>query len=112
MAEMKPLLEGGMPIPGAIIVMADGKPVQKHVALVMGRETRIDGTDDGVYSITPSLNQDGTIKYDIKLVTKDPVTGLEKTITISSLVQTPWGNFTLSLDSGQVMAFDPDQGGP
>lgn len=112
MREMKPLLERGMPISGAVVVMAQGKPVQKHVDFVMGKETRIEGVDDGVYAITPTLNPDGSVKYGIVLSKKDEATGTEKVISIPSVLQTPWNQFTLQIDNGAAIAFDPDNNGP
>ena len=110
MARMKPLLEQGLPIKGAIVVMLDGKPVQRPVEFVMGRETRIEAVDDGTYLVTPNLNPDGSIKYAVVLQTKDPANGTERTIRLSDIVQTPWAGFTLSIEGGAVMAFDPDKG--
>jgi RNA polymerase sigma factor (sigma-70 family) len=113
MAEMKPLLEGGMPISGAIIVMADGNPVQKPVAFVIGKETRIAGIDDGVYLITPALNQDGSVKYGITLSTTEAASGVTRVISFPAIVQKPWSGFTLSVNGdGKVIAFDPDKGSP
>ena len=113
MAEMKPLLEGGTPISGAIIVLAGGKPVQKPVAFVIGKETRIEGIDDGVYLITPILNQDGSVKYGITLSTKDAASGVERVISFPAIIQKPWSGFTLSVDGGgKVIAFDPDKSSP
>jgi RNA polymerase sigma factor (sigma-70 family) len=112
MLQMKPLLESGMPISGAVVVMAQGKPVQKHVDFVMGKETRIEGVDDGIYAITPTLNPDGSVKYSIVLSKKDDATGVEKVISIPSVIQTPWNQFTMQIDNGATFAFDPDNSGP
>jgi len=112
MLQMKPLLESGMPISGAVVVMAQGKPVQKHVDFVMGKETRIEGVDDGIYAITPTLNPDGSVKYSIVLSKKDEATGVEKVISIPSVIQTPWNQFTMQIDNGATFAFDPDNSGP
>ena len=110
MARMKPLLEQGMPIKGAIVVMADGKPVQRPVEFVMGKETRIEAVDDGTYVVTPRLNADGSVRYAIVLQTKRTVDGIERTqtTTLSDIIQTPWAGFTIAIENGAVMAFDPD----
>ncbi len=112
MAEMKPLLEKGMPIKGVVIALVDGKPVQVPVQFVIGKETRIDATDDGVYVVTPTLNDDGSVKYAMVLLTKDPGGGPDQVETLPWVVQTPWGGFTLGIDGGRVIAFDPDKNGP
>jgi len=91
------------------VVMLDGKPVQRPVEFVMGRETRIEAVDDGTYVVTPSLNPDGSVRYAVVLQTKDPASGGERTVTLSDIVQTPWAGFTLSIEGGAVMAFDPDK---
>jgi hypothetical protein len=112
MAQMKPALEAGMPIKGAIIVLVDGKPVQRQVQFVMGKETRIDAVDDGTYVITPTLNEDGSVRYAIVLLRKDAGGGPDQIETLPFVIQTPWEGFTLGSGSGKVMAFDPDGDGP
>jgi hypothetical protein len=112
MAQMKPLLASGVPIKGAVIVLVDGKPVQRPVEFVMGRETRIDAADDGTYVITPALNEDGSVRYAMVLLRKDPGGGPDQAETLPFVIQTPWEGFTLGSGNGQVMAFDPDGSGP
>lgn len=111
MAEMKPLLEAGMPIKGAIITHFDGKPVQRPVEFVMGKEIRIEGMDDGTYIITPTLNQDGSVKYGMVLSRKSDG-GQEQRLILPAVTQTPWGRFMISVKDGAVMAFDPDKDTP
>ena len=108
MAQMKPLLEKGMPIKGAVIVLVDGKPIQRPVQFVIGIETRIDASDDGIYVITPTLNEDGSVKYAMVLLTKDPSGGPDRAETLPYMIQNPWEGFTIGSDSGKVIAFDPD----
>lgn len=112
MAQMKPLLAAGQPIKGAIIVLVDDKPVQRPVEFVMGRETRFPVSDDGTYVVTPTLNEDGSVKYKIALLKSDPTTGQEKSATLSSVTHYPWGSFTLSSAGGKIIAFDPDKNEP
>ena len=108
MLQMKPLLEQGMPIKGAVIVLVDGKPVQQPVQFVMGKETRIDAADEGVYVVTPTLNEDGSVKYAMVLRKKDPDGGPDQVETLPFVTQIPWGGFTLAVGGGKVIAFDPD----
>jgi hypothetical protein len=112
MAKMKPLLESGQPIKGAVMVLVDGKPVPRPVEFVMGRETRIDAADDGTYVVTPTLNPDGSVKYAISLLRKDTVGGNEHVETLPAVIQTPWDGFILGTGGGKVVAFDPDKSGP
>jgi RNA polymerase sigma factor (sigma-70 family) len=112
LAKMKPQLEAGLPIKGAVVVLVDGKPVQRPVEFVMGKETRIDAVDDGIYVVTPALNEDGTVKYAISLEKKDPNGGPNQTETLPFVIQFPWEGFTLGSGGGRVIAFDPDSGGP
>jgi hypothetical protein len=112
LAQMKPLLENGMPIKGAVIVLEDGKPVQRPVQFVMGKETRIDAPDDGTYVVTPTLNPDGTVKYSMQLLVRGSNGGPERTEMLPFMIQTPWAGFTISDDGGRVIAFDPDPVGP
>jgi RNA polymerase sigma factor (sigma-70 family) len=109
MMQMKPLLEAGMPIKGAVVVMRNDKAISHPVSFVMGEETRIE-SDDGIYTLKPSVRSDGSIKYDISL-TKKPTGNDEEAITWHpSVIQTPWGGFTIAVRGagGKVLAFDPD----
>jgi RNA polymerase sigma factor (sigma-70 family) len=112
LAKMKPQLEAGLPIKGAVVVLVDGKPVQRQVEFVMGKETRIDAADDGIYLVTPSLSEDGTIKYAISLLRGNPNGGPDQVETLPFVIQTPWAGFTLGSGEGRVIAFDPDYSGP
>lgn len=112
LAKLKPQLEAGLPIKGAVIVLVDGKPVQRPVEFVMGKETRIDATDEGTYVITPALNEDGTVKYAISLEKKDPNGGPNQAENLTFVTQTPWEGFSIASEGGRVMAFDPDDSGP
>jgi RNA polymerase sigma factor (sigma-70 family) len=111
MAQMKPLLEKGMPIKGAIIVFVDGRPTQRPVQFVIGVETRIEA-DDGIYTVTPALNEDGSVNYTVALLRKDPSGGPDQVETLPFVTQTPWGGFTLGTGNGRVIAFDSDRDGP
>lgn len=112
LAEMKPQLEAGLPIKGAVVVLVDGKPVQRQVEFVMGKETRIDAADDGIYLVTPSLNDDGSVKYAISILKGNPNGGPNQVETLPFVIQTPWEGFTLGTGGGRVIAFDPDKSGP
>ena len=109
MARLKPLLEGGLPIRGAVVVLVGGKAVPKPVEFVMGRETRITEVDDGTYVVKPLLNPDGSVQYEILLHRKDPATGAESIVSVPRVTQTPWGPFTVTIGGGNVFAFDPDK---
>jgi len=112
MAKMKPLLEGGVPITGAVVILIDGKAVQRQVAFVMGKETRIEGGDEGTYVITPTLNEDGSVKYAIAIRPKNADGGQEPVETRVTIIQTPWEGFEMGSNDGKTMAFDPDESGP
>jgi hypothetical protein len=110
MAQMKPLLEAGMPIKGAVVVTNEGNAVAHPVEFVMGKETAIE-SDNGTYLLKPTLNPEGTVKYEITLVkqTKDAGSGVVTKREVKSYVtQIPWDGFMLRLGDGGVMAFDPD----
>jgi len=111
MAQMKPLLEAGQPIKGAVLVLVDGKPVPRQVEFVMGKETQIDAADDGTYLVTPTLNQDGSVKYAISLIRKDAAGGSALVEKLPAVIQTPWDGFILGTGGGKVVAFDPDKAG-
>ena len=112
MAQMKPLLEAGMPIKGAVLLYVDGKPVDQPVSFVIGKETRIAG-DDGTYSVTPSLNQNGSVRYACNLLQANPNGGAEQVISRNVVVAAPWGDFTFErFDNGTAMGFVPDMAGP
>lgn len=109
LAQMKPLLEAGQPIKGGVVVFVDGKAVTREVGFVIGTETRIEGVDDGVYLITPALNADGTVKYQLKIIPKEEGKPAE---SLPSVTHFPWGGFSLSTGGGKIFAFDPDEKGP
>ena len=112
MAQMKPLLEAGMPIKGAVVLYVHGKPVDQPVSFVIGKETRIAG-DDGTYSVTPSLNQNGSVRYACNLLQADPNGGAEQVASRMVVVAAPWGDFTFGrFDNGTAMGFVPDMAGP
>jgi len=110
LAKLKPLLEAGMPIKGAVVVMSEGKAVSHPVEFVMGKETTVE-SDDGTYLMKPALNPDGSVRYEIKLVketkTEDGRTTVRK-ITAPVVRQIPWEGFTIRMSNGAVLAFDPD----
>lgn len=108
MARLKPLLEAGQPIKGAVVVLVGGKAVPRPVEFVMGRDTRVEGVDDGTYVVKPSLKPDGSVQYEIALYRKDPATGAESAISVPRVIQTPWAPFTVTTGGGRVFAFDPD----
>lgn len=112
MASMKPLLAAGQPIKGAIIVLVDDKPVQRPVEFVMGQEIRLPVSDDGIYVITPSLNDDGSVRYKIALSNPGPEAGQERLTTLTTVTQVPWDGFTMGGGGGRALAFDPDKTGP
>jgi len=110
LAQLKPLLEAGMPIKGAVVVMNEGKAVSRPVEFVMGKETTVE-SDDGTYLIKPALNSDGSVKYEIKLVKETKIEDGRTTvrkITAPVVRQIPWEGFTIRMSSGAVLAFDPD----
>lgn len=112
MAKMKPLLEAGMPIKGAVVVLVDGKPVQRPVEFVMGKETRIESVDDGTYSITPTLKPDGSVNYKLVLVRKEADGVHQSMVIMPSVTQTPWGPFMVKSEGGRVLAFESDMHEP
>jgi RNA polymerase sigma factor (sigma-70 family) len=112
MAKMKPLLEAGMPIKGAVVLLVDGKPVQRPVEFLIGKETRIESVDDGTYSITPTLKPDGSVNYPLFLIRKDADGIPQSMVTVPSVTQTPWGAFTVAIGGGRVFAFDSDMREP
>lgn len=110
LAQLKPLLEAGMPIKGAVVVTNDGKVVSHPVEFVMGKETTVE-SDDGTYRVKPTLNSDGSVMYEIKLVKETKSENGRTTtrqITAPLVGQIPWEGFTIRMSSGAVMAFDPD----
>ena len=111
MAQLKPLLEQGTPIKGAVVVMVNGQAVQRSVQFVMGQETRIEATDDGTYLLTPTLNDDGSVKYSISLQKKNSVGGPDQIEKLPFVTSMPWDGFSCASPGG-VIAFDPDKGGP
>lgn len=111
MAALKPQLERGTPIKGAIVMLVDGKPVQRAVAFVMGQPMRIEGGDDGTYVLTPSLNADGSVRYAISVIRKD-ANGAEQTEALPAIIHAPWDGFALGGTNGKAIAFDPDPIGP
>jgi len=110
LAQLKPLLEAGMPIKGAVVVTSEGKAVSHPVEFVMGKETTIE-SDDGTYRVKPALNPDGSVTYEIKLAketkSENGLTTVRK-ITTPMVRQIPWEGFTIHMSSGAVLAFDPD----
>lgn len=108
MAKLKALLEAGTPITGAAIVLVDGKAVQRPVEFVIGKETRIEGVDDGTYRITPTLNPDGSVIYKMVVTKPDVANGGETIVASPAVVAIPWKTFTLAFGNGRVFAFDPD----
>jgi RNA polymerase sigma factor (sigma-70 family) len=109
LAEFKPLLEAGRPIRGAAVVLVEGRPVPRPVEFVLGRDTRIEGGDDGTYVVRPALNLDGSVKYQITLVRRDPATGTDRSETFPAITQTPWDPFTVGGPGGRAFAFDPEE---
>jgi len=111
LARMKPALAAGQPIRGALIVLVNGEPRTQEVAFVMGKETRWAVDDRQVYSVRPTLEDDGTVKYAIEVLKRDPAGGPDQVLSLPFVVQTPWEGY--SLDDGQhTVAFDPDPPGP
>ncbi|MCX6955583.1 MAG: hypothetical protein NTV51_25845 [Verrucomicrobia bacterium] len=90
----------------------EGKPVQRPVEFVMGRETRIESVDDGTYSILPKLNPDGSVSYRLALLRKDADGIHQSMVTLPSVTQTPWEGFTATIEGGRVFAFDSDMPEP
>lgn len=110
MAQLKPQLEAGLPIKGAVVVTTDGKAVSYPVELVMGKEATVI-SDDGIYSLRPVLNPDGSITYEIRLAKETKIedgrTTTRKTL-LPMVRQIPWEGFTVILPGGAVLAFDSD----
>jgi hypothetical protein len=111
MAQMKPLLEAGMPISGAVLLYVNGKLVDQPVSFGIGKETRIVG-DDGTNSVTPTLNKDGSVRYACNLLQADPNGGAEQVTRRSVIVAAPWGSFSFGRDDGTAIGFLPDMAGP
>lgn len=113
-AQMKPLLEAGMPIRGVAVVLVDGKAVDRPLALVMGTEARID-TDDGTYTILPSVQPNGSIRYAMRLLQNDPSQGHQVVMAAPVVVDWPWGIWevnNLTKSAASAFAFVPDDTGP
>lgn len=108
MVKLKPSLEAGTPIKGAAIVIVDGKAIQRPVEFVMGKETLVEGVDDGTYRITPTLNPDGSVEYKMVVTKADAANGKEITVASPAVIAIPWKTFTLAFGKGCVFAFDPD----
>ena len=111
MAQMKPLLEAGMPIKGVAVLNVNGKAVDEPIELVMGKETRIEGGDDGTYTVNPTLNKDGSVRYAIVLLGKNANGGSEQPVNGITVIDPPWGSFQFSYH-GTTMGFVPDETGP
>lgn len=109
LAALKPLLQAGTPIRGAIVTHVNGSPAERRVEFVVGRETIIEGVDDGIYYITPSLNEDGTVRYSVSLQRKDAPPGVDGRQTLPAVIAVPWMGFTVGTRTGQALAFDPDE---
>jgi RNA polymerase sigma factor (sigma-70 family) len=108
LAQLKPLLESGLPITGAVSLQVAGQPSQRQVAFVMGQETRIELGSDGTYVVTPSLNRDGTVVYRCALVKKDTVSGEEKIVSTPAVTTIPWLPFKLVVGD-MSFGFEPDK---
>lgn len=108
MARMKPALEAGQPIRSHALAMLNGHVLEQPVEFVMGRETRLEMGDEGTFLITPKLNPDGSVAYDMAVQAKGstgPATQLPRVITA------PWSEFSLMADHGWVLAFQPEADG-
>ena len=108
MAQMKPALEAGQPIRGNVLAMLNGHVVEQPVEFVMGRETRLEMGAEGTFLITPKLNPDGSVAYDMAVLARGsagPATQLPR------VVNTPWGEFSLMAGSGWVLSFQPEADG-
>jgi RNA polymerase sigma factor (sigma-70 family) len=104
-AQMKPLLAAGTPIKGGIVVIRNGKAVDESVEFAIGKETRIK-SDDGTYTVTPALNDDGSVKYNFVRSS-----GAERiSVNVTAF---PWTEFQFEgTEDGSVLAFVPDEKGP
>ncbi len=112
LAQLKPLLEAGRPIKGAVVVLVEGRPAPRPVEFVLGRELRLEGADDGTYTVLPTLNTDGTIRYQISILRRDPATGIERAEPLPPVIQAPWDPFTVGGPGGRAFAFDPEDPAP
>ena len=111
--ELRPLLEGGMPIKGDAIVLVNEQPIGRPVVFVVGKETRIEGGDDGTYIVTPSLTPDGDLKYAIRLMNSGPDGSLGAEKKALTMITYPWGSFNFgSSDDGTTLGFAADMIGP
>ena len=106
--KLKPLLEAGTPIKGAAIVLVGGKAVQRPMEFVMGKETVIEGVDDGTYRITPMLNPNGYVIYKMVVTKPDLANGTETTVAAPETMAIPWKSFTMAYGQGRVFAFESD----
>jgi RNA polymerase sigma factor (sigma-70 family) len=109
LTRLKPLLEAGLPIKGAVVLHVEGAVMSRPVELVIGQTTHVEG-DDGTYAITPALNEDGSISHALHLVRIDPQSGREQIVSGITVTQIPWEGFSMRIDGLSVMAFDPDPG--
>ncbi|MDB6113369.1 MAG: hypothetical protein JWQ62_314 [Lacunisphaera sp.] len=110
MLRMKPLLEAGQPIKGSVVTLIDGKAIEQHAEFVIGKETRIDAGDNSIYVVTPKLNPDGSVMYQIELLTSKPDGTPAQRVSVPRLIATPWGQFSM-LAGDHGFGFAPTDGG-
>lgn len=113
-AQMKALLEAGMPIKGVAVVLVGGEAVDRPLALVMGTETRID-TDEGIYAVLPSVRADGMVRYALRLLQNDSSQGHQVVVSTPVVIDWPWGTWevtNLAKSGVTAFAFVPDDLGP
>ena len=111
---LKPALEAGQPIKGSVVILVNGKAVAQPVEFVMGRETRLDGGDKVAWLITPKLNDDGSVSYNIQVNSRevDELRHTETSHTLSMrVIGTPWGKFSMMLGQDRSFGFVPEDPG-
>jgi RNA polymerase sigma factor (sigma-70 family) len=105
MAKLKPLYQPGAPLSGVFVTLADGAVLDKPVILSMGQPSSIDLGDNGTYLVTPTLEDDGSIRYEFR----SP--GPTGKASLPVVVATPWGDYEMGVN-GLAFGFIPDQTEP
>jgi hypothetical protein len=102
MEAMRSRLEAGEPIHGSALTILNGQPTAADVSLIIGKETRV-VSDDGIYSILPTLTKDGWIQYRINLQPSGSSTTSEQ--KMPTVIAAPGTDFQVGGANGTTFAF-------